>query len=425
MKRKAKSDKKNKTSGLTRISLKGYKSIAKKCSIEIRPITILSGANSSGKSSIMQPLLLMKQTLDSFSEPGVLKINGPHVYFTKMNQIFSRNQGSKTAGNSFEIEMEEGDVSIKNVFSLDAKGHMKLKAMNYRNSKHSYKLTASTKEEDLLKILPELFFYFVKESNWNSSVGVVRRRCFYDIEVLSSDGSASRPSSIPLGDYKSFADSVSEMIHLPALRGNPERSYSAVPVSRQGSPGVFNDYIAGTIKDWQDNDRKKIKLLINNLREIGMADRIVVEAINDTEVSLKVGRYLSSKKKDDLVDIADVGFGISQILPILVALITAKPGQLVYIEQPEIHLHPKAQNELVQQFIEAANRGVRMVIETHSDILISALQDMIKQEKLNPGDVSLNWFQIDKDGSTAVKEARLDQKGDYKGWPEDFCGKNG
>jgi predicted ATPase len=76
--------------GITRISLKGFKSLAEECSIEIRPLTILAGANSSGKSSIMQPLLLMKQTLDATYDPGALLINGPNVQFTLMDQFLSR-----------------------------------------------------------------------------------------------------------------------------------------------------------------------------------------------------------------------------------------------------------------------------------------------------------------------------------------------
>ena len=68
--------------GITRITVAGFKSIAEEQSVEIRPLTILAGANSSGKSSIMQPLLLLKQTLDATYDPGALLLNGPNVRFT-------------------------------------------------------------------------------------------------------------------------------------------------------------------------------------------------------------------------------------------------------------------------------------------------------------------------------------------------------
>src|ERR1700681_4249836 len=76
--------------GITRITVAGFKSIATEQSIEVRPLTILAGANSSGKSSIMQPLLLLKQTLDATYDPGALLLNGPNVRFTSIEQILSR-----------------------------------------------------------------------------------------------------------------------------------------------------------------------------------------------------------------------------------------------------------------------------------------------------------------------------------------------
>ncbi len=88
--------------GITRISVKGFKSLAEECSIEIRPLTILAGANSSGKSSIMKPLLLMKQTLEAAYDPGPLLLDGPNVRFTSADQFLSlsgdNNQGKFSMG---------------------------------------------------------------------------------------------------------------------------------------------------------------------------------------------------------------------------------------------------------------------------------------------------------------------------------------
>src|ERR1700730_6468962 len=76
--------------GITRIAVEGFKSIANRQEIEIAPLTILAGANSSGKSSIMQPLLMLKQTLEATTGPGPLGIGGPKVKFTSSGQCFSR-----------------------------------------------------------------------------------------------------------------------------------------------------------------------------------------------------------------------------------------------------------------------------------------------------------------------------------------------
>ena len=80
-----------------------------------------------------------------------------------------------------------------------------------------------------------------------------------------------------------------------------------------------------------------------------------------------------------MVSIADVGFGVSQVLPVLVALIVAEPGRLVYLEQPELHLHPRAQVALAQVLAAAAKRGVRVVAETHSSLLLLAVQTLVAE----------------------------------------------
>src|SRR3989442_7072589 len=82
--------------GITRITVAGFKSISQEQSIEIRPLTILAGANSSGKSSMMQPLLLLKQTIEAAYDPGALRLDGPNVRFSESKQIFSRGKDARS-----------------------------------------------------------------------------------------------------------------------------------------------------------------------------------------------------------------------------------------------------------------------------------------------------------------------------------------
>src|ERR1700684_1259390 len=90
--------------GITRIAVEGFKSIAQRQEIEIAPLTILAGANSSGKSSIMQPLLMLKQTLEATYDPGPLKIDGPNVTFTSHEQYRPR-ESATTAPRDLTIEI--------------------------------------------------------------------------------------------------------------------------------------------------------------------------------------------------------------------------------------------------------------------------------------------------------------------------------
>ena len=107
----SKNDPKNdQDKGITAISVQGFKSLANESRIEIRPLTILSGANSSGKSSIMQPLLLMKQTLEASYDPGPLLLNGPNVSFTSFDQLISRMQKNSDC-QEFSVEIENVKAS--------------------------------------------------------------------------------------------------------------------------------------------------------------------------------------------------------------------------------------------------------------------------------------------------------------------------
>ena len=92
----------------------------------------------------------------------------------------------------------------------------------------------------------------------------------------------------------------------------------------------------------------------------------------------------------------------------------------VYIEQPEIHLHPRAQTELAQVLAEAAERGVRVVVETHSSLLLLGIQTLVAEGKLSPDLVKLHWFEQNKKGSTTIRSADLDEGGRFGDWPEDF-----
>ena len=111
--------------GITKIAVSGFKSLAGECAIDIRPLTILAGANSSGKSSIMQPLLLLKQTVEAPYDPGPLLIEGPNVQFTLAEQFLSKLIGEERA-NRFQIRIETRDsgfsCSVRTIFKKGTSG---------------------------------------------------------------------------------------------------------------------------------------------------------------------------------------------------------------------------------------------------------------------------------------------------------------
>jgi predicted ATPase len=225
---------------------------------------------------------------------------------------------------------------------------------------------------------------------------------------------------MPIRYSAHIGSDVTRIIHLPGLRGNPERTYPLVPAGNI-FPGLFQKYAASVIHGWiKDKETAKLKELNEALELLELQSDISTEEIEETQVGVSVSRRQGGTLADR-VSIADVGLAVSQVLPVLVALIVAEVGQLVYIEQPEIHLHPRAQWKLARLLGDAANRGVRLVIETHSSLLLRGILTEIAKDKISNDQVILHWFERDRDsGLSTVHSKEPDAAGRVGDWPEDF-----
>ena len=186
-------------------------------------------------------------------------------------------------------------------------------------------------------------------------------------------------------------------------------------------PGTFDKYVASIIDHLQKLPGSDLKDLEGDLEHVGLTGRVRARSIDAASLELLVGRLARGGAVTDLVNIADTGFGIRQALPVLLALRFAEPNSLVYLEEPELHLHPKAQSRLAGPLAEAAKRGVRVVVETHSSLLLRGVQTLVAKGELAPELVKLHWFQRNAYGMTEVRSADLDRNGAFgEAWPEDF-----
>ena len=413
-------------SSITKITVKGFKSIAEEREIDIRPLTILAGANSSGKSSIIKPLFMLKQTLEAPYDPGPLLIDGPNVQFTLAEQFLSKSiNGKKTDRFQVQIDIHEFDFcySVSTTFRKGQSGIEIVKMMiDIKN------LTDPKSSPRPISIYPGMHPEELKlmvEQGWifEGSDVVKHLRCFLDFESQTQDG--DRPvgpvtNSVVTNIRMSVEYQILQSIHLPGLRGNPERTYKPTSTGPWYF-GTFEYYVATLIHEWQEKQDERLRTVSDALHTLGLTGKIGTEKIGDTRIELQVGRLPHNRNDEtDMVNIADVGFGVSQVLPVLVALIAAEPGQLVYLEQPELHLHPRAQVALAQVLADAAKRGVRVVAETHSSLLLLAVQTLVAEGYLSPELVKLHWFTRNKNGITEVDSVDLDEAGTYGEWPVDF-----
>jgi hypothetical protein len=419
---------------ITSLSVSGFKSIVEEQTLAVRPLTLLAGANSSGKSTMMQPLLLLKQTLETQYDPGPLLLNGPNVKFTSVGQLWPISPAKRAAEEfvisagvssgakvavAFGWNRENKRININsNIYFFD---DFSIRITPNSDIKYAVDFARANLKSVLISMLiAENARFCIKTTRF--AIELLASRGDKDQSSSTEDYFLPTPLSMQNARFEAINSSIAHVIHLPGVRGNPERIY---PIAAIGPrfPGTFENYAASLIASWTSESSSKLGELSDDLKVLGLTWKIEAAPVNDTQVELRVGRMPHPKRggAKDLVSIADVGFGVSQTLPVVVALRAAQPGQLVYIEQPEIHLHPRAQVAMARLLVNAAKRGVCVVAETHSSLILLAIQTLVAEGAIQPELVGLNWFVRDeKSGTTRIKTAELDEAGRFGDWPEDF-----
>jgi AAA15 family ATPase/GTPase len=387
---------------LIEIGVGGFKSFTNLTKIKLGSLSILSGTNSSGKSSLMQPLLMMKQTIEAPYDPGILLLDGPNVRFTSSEQFISIQSLTKDKLKGLQLF-----IAIDDLFSFQCDFNWSIIDGLFPYSQ-TYCIFGE-KSELRLDMSPTEIKKIAHVNRNSDNQQVFRERCF----LIVKEGRARYTMT-----SEAFSNVLRSMIHVPGVRGNPERIYKTAATDGNTFAGLFENYVVSVIDRFQKKEPEKLVQLQSHLRKLGLTDTIQTQRLNETQLELRVGRILGNST--DTVNIADVGFGVSQVLPVVVSLLVAQPGQLVYIEQPEIHLHPRAQVALAEIFAEAINRGVQVIVETHSELLLLSIQTLVAENKIAPDDVKLHWFTRSADGSSTVTTAELDETGAFGDWPQDF-----
>ena len=361
----------------------------------------------------MQPILLMKQTLESSTDYGALRLSGDNLNFTSAKQILSYSQkGEQT--DSLTVAMELADSSkFKNIFKKLLNHPIRLLETIYHDKDGELKAFIDMDSSDIIESLPQWLKEYSKINNYTWKI--FRHFCFFTFLMYDKNNVFA---GTPLIDKNiRFIEEIQKIIHVQGLRSF-ERVLPVTGIGQNFS-GKFEKYIASLIHSWQTSESDKLQVLNTYLHTLTLSKNIEATEINDTQIELKVSRTFDS---DDMVNIVDVGSGVSQILPVLVALVAAEPDQLVYLEEPEIHLHPRAQANLGEIIVDAANRGVRVVLETHSDLLLRRIQTLVAEDKISPEKTILHWFSRDENGFTKVTSTPLNATGGYSNpdFPLDF-----
>ncbi|MBI4507140.1 MAG: AAA family ATPase [Chloroflexi bacterium] len=409
------------------ICVSGYKSLIKPTTIELAPLTILAGPNSSGKSSAIQPILLLKQTLEAPYDPGPLLLYGPNVRFTSADQFLSR-LGGRSSAREVRIEFETAMRSrIALVFIQHPQRGLDLDHVMYqpRQGTSESRIHLKMTQDEIANVVPKELRDILSESakvprsrlTWK----VMRDRCFLPFGAFLGEEPESMVRLGGTSYYGEIEHFLNHLIHVPPIRGNPERTYRVTAVGDR-YPGTFEPYVASIINRWKSTSSPRLRELGSALERLGLTWKVEPRQKDATQVELRVGRLPHGMRggAHDMVNIADVGFGISQVIPVIVALLAAKPGQAIYIEEPEIHLHPLAQSRMADLVFDAVRGGVRVILETHSTLLLRRVQTVVARGEISPQDVRLYWFTRSEAGETLVSRAQLAEDGSFGEWPADF-----
>ncbi|MGN6372187.1 MAG: AAA family ATPase [Solirubrobacteraceae bacterium] len=238
-----------------------------------------------------------------------------------------------------------------------------------------------------------------------------------------------------LADFEfALEECLGALSYLGPLRAPPERLYSwagNVPedVGWRGEHAIQAMLAASDrTLNWKPKQRRMPfqEVIALKLRSMKLVDSFTVSEIapnrDEYEVIVKVG------PNSEPVKLTDVGFGISQVLPVIVQVFYALPYSTVLIEQPEIHLHPSVQASLADILIDAITaredsqeKHVQLVVESHSEHLLRRLQRRIAEGKLREEDVAL-YFCYEGENGSLIERLEMDTYGEIQNWPPDFFG---
>jgi predicted ATPase len=431
---------------LTQLSVSNFKSWQSIPQMRLAPITGLFGTNSSGKTSILQLLLMLKQTIDSSDRAQVLEF-GDERSLTNLGSFRDVVYGHKKPGKmDFSLKWDLAKpLEIKNpeskkdtlftaeqlAFScqLDENGSERLAVSRllYDLADHQFGLNrkgTSGGKYELTSQEKEFKFTRTQGRAW-ALPSPVKFYGFPD-QVYAYYQNAGFLSELQLALEQLFG----QLYYLGPLREFPQRHYAwkgsePADMGRRGERVVDAILAAqGREKYISTGYRRKHQTLEERiaywLKELGLIHDFSVKAIaeNSSIYQVKVRKSSSSAE----VLITDMGFGVSQILPVLVLCYYVPEGSIVLLEQPEIHLHPSVQSRLADVFIDAVkNRHIQIILESHSEHLLRRLQRRIAEESLKLKDTALYFCDIGKEGSS-LTPLDVDLLGTIRNWPKDFFG---
>jgi predicted ATPase len=453
---------------VTRFGLRNFKAFHYLEDIELKPLTVLVGANSSGKSSIFQALLLLKQSSEAGRSSGVLKFNGELTKLGNFSTIISDFDPGRVLEYRFTVELSSG-WALREGFPngpVDASRPSPAKAPASSEVTFRFASDARTREAlvrgcSIITRLPSpsddsqtvvlesdeatpQFTVRNLHSPFKDAVGPyigVAYSGFWpsDLEWLQDVGFGPVRAHYALSAFPALATPrdvlkewlVDELEYLGPLRADPRPFYPMEEEPALGTRGEGtvpyllrrqHDIVHYASSHAGELQMSTLLEAVNHwLSRMGVTTHLAIEPVESIAFTAAVQSISSTKKS---VNLSQVGFGISQILPVLVMGLKGPDDGWLLFEQPEIHLHPRLQGELADFFLATAHAGKTVMVETHSDHLVSRLRRRIAEDE--SGELA-KMVQIlfvhagtPDNPSSYAEPLTVDVSGNILNWPADF-----
>ncbi|MDO9215546.1 MAG: DUF3696 domain-containing protein [Methylococcales bacterium] len=399
---------------LNSLNLKHFKCF-ESLHLPLAPLTLLSGTNASGKSSILQALVLLHQTMREHEWSTRLMLNGKSIKLGTVLDVVNESHGGK----SFEIGLMYKNISYswaftgeRNELSMDVE---KICIINHgTNTPIEYDYPKLKKEHPdhiapnyLQKLLPTYYTLARHDFHVPFSSGKRKDNFVTDIHQPLTTG-FTYITAERIGPREVY---VLEDRHIAYAVGPMGEYAMSLFYSKRDEP-ILDDLVLET-----ESRNTLFHQVTAQMQQFFPNCLLAVEKVqNVNAVTLR----LKTSNETEFHRPINVGFGLTQVLPIVIAALSAQKEDILLIENPEVHLHPAGQALMGKFLAKVASTGVQVIIETHSDHILNGIRRFVKAGGISHKDVALHFFRARSADVAQVISPQINANGDLDCWPDGF-----
>ena len=364
---------------LDQLDLRFFKCFSR-LQLPLAPLTLLTGLNASGKSSILQALVLLHQTMREHEWTTKLALNGSCVRLGTMPAVVDEVFGRR----SFEIGLTDDENTCDWTFEGDRRD------MSMAVQRVSVNGRSVEDPQSLRYLLPP-------DEDLAAPVASLARR-LRDLTYITAER---------VGPQEAYVLEDPHVVNVVGPRG--EHAVSVLHWSRDelvSADLALPDAPASRFRQVEQRMRTLFPGCTLDLQQAPRANAVTLGLRTSNDTSFHLPTH--------------TGFGLTQCLPIVIAALSASKGDILVVENPEIHLHPAGQALMGQFMADVARAGIQVLVETHSDHVLNGIRRAVKTGHLAVDRIAIHFFRPRSDAQPQVVSPLMDDSGNIDSWPEGF-----